>query len=105
MLTWQAGRLSSGEHGRRRLGRMLGDFRLHPPGYMAPCVLAQVVFPVEALAALGTHVALVPGMNHKVEGQLLFAFERFQTNCAHEWPVGVVALLMARQVILESYAY
>lgn len=45
------------------------------------------------------HMSFLAGMNDKMQCQLFFTLECFQTNCADKWPFWIVRLLVARQMI------
>ncbi len=59
-----------------------------------------MVLAVKAFAAFRTYVTLLARMNDVVQGQLLLAFERLRADGACVRTVGIVALLVPRQVIL-----
>lgn len=63
-------------------------------------MLPQVVLAVEPFAAFIANVSLLPGMDDKVQRQLLLPLERLQADRADERPLRIVALLVAGQVIL-----
>lgn len=79
---------------------ILAEFCFDPPSNVAPGVLPEMILPVEAFAALGAHVALLAAMYHEMQRQLLLPLEGLQTHRAHIWPLWIMALLMACQVIL-----
>lgn len=63
-------------------------------------MLAKVILAIEALIALGTHVALLTRVNHKVQSELLLALKRLGADGANERALRVVALLVSGEVVL-----
>lgn len=71
---------------------------LQSPRNVRPGVLAEVVFPVESLAALDAAVLLVPRVDDGMETQLFLPLESLQA-VAQVRPIRVVALLVSGEVV------
>lgn len=86
------------------LTSVLTEFGFHSSRDVTPRVLPQMILSIESLAALGAHVPLLAGMYDEVQGQLLLPLERLHANGADVRPLGIVALLVTREVVLALQA-